>query len=258
MANLDIKIKLANTIATALLLGSPFGPLFSTFIFHWKGALTDVAQLIYIILEILLLGLTIYQWLPSAPKDVLDGIGYWYLLIALLNFGVEAFLAYNFSIIAYIGLLWQLATAAFIYHRLRNYPPRNKTDQTFINSPFSILLALLFANLFYRFFRLFEQTRDNEIVHVIIIIIIGFVALHLVDYSHRKDWVYASATAWILGFGAAATSGLAHTVSLVVVGILISAVARTLIPNWLESINRRFGRWTRKLFARGERTPLLS
>lgn len=34
----------------------------------------------------------------------------------------------------------------------------------------------------------------------------------------------------ILGFGAAATSGLAHTVSLVVVGILISAVARTLIP----------------------------
>lgn len=37
-------------------------------IFHWKGAITDVAQLIYIILEVLLLGLTIYQWLPSAPK----------------------------------------------------------------------------------------------------------------------------------------------------------------------------------------------
>ncbi|KAI9300188.1 hypothetical protein BJ944DRAFT_171219 [Cunninghamella echinulata] len=257
MANLDIKIKLANTIATALLLGSPFGP-FSTLIFNWKGSLHAISELVYILLELLLLGLTIYQWLPSAPKDVLDGIGYWYLLIALLNFGVETFLGYDFHIIAYIGLLWQLATAAFIYHRLRNFPPRNKTDQAFINAPFSILLALLFANLFYRFFKLFDQTRDNDIVHTIIIIAIGFVALHLVDYSHRKDWIYASTTAWILGFNASLISGTSHTVSLVVVGILISAVARTLIPNWLESINRRFGRWSRKLFARGERTPLLS
>lgn len=45
-----------------------------------------------------------------------------------------------------------------------------------------------------------------------------------------------------------------HTVSLVVVGILVSAVARTLIPNWLERINRRFSQWTNRA---SERTPLL-
>jgi hypothetical protein len=33
-------------------------------------------------------------------------------------------------------------------------------------------------------------------VHTIIIIIVGFVALHLVDYSHRKDWIYAATTSW--------------------------------------------------------------
>lgn len=48
-----------------------------------------------------------------------------------------------------------------------------------------------------------------------------------------------------------------HTVSLIVVGILVSAVARTLIPNWLERINRRFSRWTSRFGERAERAPLL-
>jgi urea transporter len=46
-----------------------------------------------------------------------------------------------------------------------------------------------------------------------------------------------------------------HTFALIVVGILVSAVARALIPGWLERFNRRFSRWTDRL---GERTPLLS
>lgn len=52
-------------------------------------------------------------------------------------------------------------------------------------------------------------------------------------------------------------TGTPHVVSLVVVGILVSAVARTLIPNWLERINRRFGRWTSRWGERAERAPLL-
>lgn len=35
-------------------------------------------------------------------------------------------------------------------------------------------------------------------VHTVIIIIVGFVALHLVDYSQRKDWVYAATTSWLV------------------------------------------------------------
>jgi hypothetical protein len=46
-----------------------------------------------------------------------------------------------------------------------------------------------------------------------------------------------------------------HTIALIVVGILASAVARTLIPNWLDRLNRRFSSWANRL---GERTPLLS
>jgi len=49
-------------------------------------------------------------------------------------------------------------------------------------------------------------------------------------------------------------SDVPHTTSLIVVGILISAVARTLIPNWLDRFNRRFSSWANRL---GERTPLL-
>lgn len=59
----------------------------------------------------------------------------------------------------------------------------------------------------------------------------------------------------LLAFSSVGSSEPTHTVSLIVVGILISAVARNLIPNWLERVNHRFGRWSRRI---GERTPLLS
>ncbi|KAI8097212.1 uncharacterized protein BX664DRAFT_325821 [Halteromyces radiatus] len=254
MANLDIKIKLANSIATVLLLGiSQYGVFALTMkneieIYGW-------VYLLYALLHFLLIGMTIYQYLPAAPKDVFDTIGYWYLLIALLNSGIAIFQYFHLNWFGFVGLLWQLATLIFIYHRLRNYPPRNKTDHTLINAPFSILTAITLSDTLHTLFRSFDQTKHSEVAQTILTIILGFVALHLVDYSHRKDWVYASSTAWLLGFASAGTSETTHTVSLVVVGILISAVARTLIPNWLERINRRFGRWSRRL---GERTPLLS
>ncbi|CAO3596120.1 unnamed protein product [Absidia cylindrospora] len=264
MANLDIKIKLANTLATLLLLGcSQYG----IFALTWKNEfeMYGWVYLLMALLHFLLIGMTIYQWLPSAPKDVLDGIGYWYLVVALLNAGIATFQhhltlrflfkIFHFTWFAFVGLLWQFATLIFIYHRLRNFPPRNTTDHAFLNAPFSILTAITLSDTLRMLFKSIDQIKDNDLAQTILVIVLGFVALHLVDYSHRKDWVYASSTAWLLAFAAPGTSDLTHTVSLIVVGILISAVARTLIPNWLERVNRRFGRWSRSL---GERTPLLS
>ena len=49
-------------------------------------------------------------------------------------------------------------------------------------------------------------------------------------------------------------TGTPHTVSLIVVGVLVSAVARALIPNWLERVNQHFSRFTSRV---GERAPLL-
>ncbi|KAF7732509.1 hypothetical protein EC973_003255 [Apophysomyces ossiformis] len=112
---------------------------------------------------------------------------------------------------------------------------------------------MLFVTL-WQVFQFSGATKHHPVVLVFVILAIGFVALHLVDYSHRKDWVWALTTSWILLGAAVFLNDAPHTVSLVVVGILINAVARTLIPDWLERINRRFSRWTDRL---GERTPLL-
>ncbi|KAI8334650.1 hypothetical protein BC941DRAFT_431784 [Chlamydoabsidia padenii] len=249
MANLDIKIKLANTLATILLFGySQYGIL----ALIWKKQIEIV---LVALLHFLLIGMTIYQWLPSAPKDVLDGIGYWYFLIALLNAGIATFQMFHLTWFAFVGLLWQFATLIFIYHRLRNYPPRNTTDHAFLNAPFSILTAITLFDTLHTLFKSIDQTKNNDIAQTALVVVLGFVALHLVDYSHRKDWVYASSTAWLLAFSSVGSSDPTHTVSLIVVGILVSAVARTLIPNWLERVNHRFGRWSRRI---GERTPLLS
>ncbi|KAI8370419.1 uncharacterized protein BYT42DRAFT_87974 [Radiomyces spectabilis] len=255
MANLDIKIKLANTLATLLLVGIQGFGYSHWFLGHDYGFKPhDFIIILVGILQLLLIGMTIYQWLPSAPKDFFQAVSYWYLLVAILNSGVVLLWHFGLNIFAFVGLLWELATLVFIYHRLRNFPPRHHTDLAFLNAPFSIYTAYIFFVTLFQTFQFSEDTKYHPLVLSLIIIVIGFVALHLVDYSSRKDWIYALATAWILLGAAVFLNELPHTVSLIVVGILLSAVARTLIPNWLERINRRFGHWTDRI---GERTPLL-
>ncbi|KAI8887342.1 hypothetical protein K501DRAFT_321410 [Backusella circina FSU 941] len=256
MAHLDIKIKLANTLATILLLGSEGFSFSWWFLKHsYDFEPRDFIIILVGVLHLLLIGFTVYQYLPSAPKDVYEAIGFWYLLVAALNSGVALLWAFHLDILAFVGLLWQLATVIFIYHRLRDYPPRNNVDHTFLNAPFSIYTSYSVFVVLWQIFQFNEKAQSSQIVHVFIILVIGFVALHLVDYSHRKDWIYASTTAWILLGAAVFLHDAPHTFALIVVGILVSAVARALIPGWLERFNRRFSRWTDRL---GERTPLLS
>ncbi|GAA5810046.1 hypothetical protein MFLAVUS_003464 [Mucor flavus] len=256
MTNLSVKLKLANTLATILLVGSQGFSFSGWFLGHsYEFGPRDFAIILTSILQLLLIGFTIYQYLPSAPKDVYEGIGFWYLLITVINSGVSILWFFHLDLFAFVGLLWQLATLVFVYHRLRDYPPRNGTDHAFVNAPFSIYTAYYFFVVLWQIFQFSNETKHNNIVHIFIIVVIGFVSLHLVDYSHRKDWVYALTTAWILLGTAVFLTDTPHIISLVTVGILVSAVARTLIPNWLDRLNRRFSNWTNRL---GERTPLLS
>ncbi|KAI7898261.1 uncharacterized protein BX663DRAFT_538620 [Cokeromyces recurvatus] len=216
----SIKLKLANTFATLLLITTQGFVCFNWFLKHsYEIGPKDFNIVLISILQLLLIGFTIYQYLPSSPKDVYEAIGYWYLLVAIMNSSIAYLWFFNMNLFAFIGLLWQLAALLVIYHRLDKYPL-------------------------------------EIIIHILIIVIIGFISLHLIDYSHRKDWIHALATAWLL-LGASIFStdnDTIHTILLITVGILSSSVARTLIPNWLEKLNRRFSSWTRRL---SERTPLL-
>lgn len=77
--------------------------LFFRFLSHsYDFGPRDFAILLAGVLHFLLIGFTIYQYLPSSPKgkitiffhltyipDVYEAIGYWYLLIAVLNGGVS-------------------------------------------------------------------------------------------------------------------------------------------------------------------------
>ncbi|CAO3695676.1 unnamed protein product [Rhizopus stolonifer] len=256
MGNVNYRIKLANTLATIFLITSQGFSFSGWFLSHFYDfGPRDFAILLAGVLHFLLIGFTIYQYLPSSPKDVFEAIGYWYLLIAVLNGGVSFLWYCQLDIFAFVGLLWQLATLVFIYQRFRDYPPRNGIDHAFVNAPFSIYTAYSFFIVLWQVFQLSDHTKHSQMAHVFVLFTIGFIALHLVDYSHRKDWVYSLTTAWILLGTAVFLEGAPHTVSLIVVGVLVSAVARTLIPNWLNRFNRRFSRWANRI---GERTPLLS
>jgi hypothetical protein len=256
MTNLDIKLKLANTAATLILVGS-HGFSFQDWFLHHPTEFggRDFILILSIVLEVLLVGMTIYQWLPSAPKDTFEAIGFWYLLIALINSGQALLWFFGLNILAFIGLLWLLAAVFFVYHRLRDFPPRNTADSIFVNAPFSIYAAFTFFAVLFQTFWFSEVTRTHPAVHTVIIIVVGFVALHLVDYSHRKDWIYAATTSWILLAAAVFLAGVPHVTALVICGILVSAIARATVPDVLERINNRFSRLTDRIS--GERAPLL-
>ncbi|KAI8992230.1 hypothetical protein BDB01DRAFT_847624 [Pilobolus umbonatus] len=254
MVNLNIKIKIANTLATAILITSQCFR-----INYWLlDSTTEVTTQKFVLaliglLQFLLVGFTIYQYLPKAPKDVYEGIKYWYLVIALLDGTVSSLVLSKLTLFAFGALLWQLAVFLFLYHRLNDYPPRNHVDYTFVNLPFSIYTSYTFLVALNLLFKLFIPSRFEEIAQVLFIIGAGFISLYLVDYSHRQDWAYALTTAWVL-LGTAPFFPTAYTVSLITVGILVSAIARALIPQVMNEAYRRFGYWSHSF---GERTPLL-
>ncbi|KAI9312414.1 hypothetical protein BX666DRAFT_2020956 [Dichotomocladium elegans] len=255
MANLDIKIKLSNSLATLLLVGVHSFSYFKMFLAYVIGLHENHFILFSIgILHLLLIGTTIYQWLPIAPKDAFEAIGYWYLLVAILNSAASIFKVFSLDLFAFVALLWQLAVLVFLYHRLRDYPPRNHADVVFVNGPFSFYTAAATFAALWQAIQFNSLANDHPVVITLVILATGFVALHLVDYSHRRDWVYALTTGWILLVAAVFLTGTPHVVSLVVVGILVSAVARALIPNWLVRINRRFSHYANRA---SERAPLL-
>jgi hypothetical protein len=74
---------------------------------------------------------------------------------------------FHLDVFAFVGLLWQLATLAFIYHRLRDYPPRNGTDHAFVNAPFSVYTAYSFFIVLWQIFQFSNQTKHNGIVNIL-------------------------------------------------------------------------------------------
>lgn len=120
--------------------------------------------------------------------DVFEAIGFWYLLISILNSSVailwvnyeKVFLSsgllidvlqfFHLDLFAFVGLLWQLATLVFVYHRLRDYPPRNGTDHAFVNAPFSIYTAYSLFIVLWQIFQFSNETKQNQIVRHLIIL----------------------------------------------------------------------------------------
>ncbi|RUS26020.1 hypothetical protein BC938DRAFT_471330 [Jimgerdemannia flammicorona] len=172
----------------------------------------------------------------------------------MLNSSVAVFWYLQWNISAFVALLSLLATVIFIYHNLRNYPPRNTADFVFVNAPFSIFTSYYFFLGLVSLFWFSDYTRDHPTVHLAITIFVGFVALHLVDYSWRRDWVFAASTAWILFGMAIFLDGTPQVAALVFVGVLSSSIARATIGDWVDSIHARFSRVINGV---DERAPLL-
>lgn len=145
--------------------------------------------------------------------DVFEAIGFWYFLVAVINSSVSLLWVksniisnkikaksaqlnlfffsphpqfFHLDIFAFVGLLWQLATLVFIYHKLRDYPPRNGTDHAFVNAPFSIYTAYSFFIVLWQIFQFSNQTKHNGIVSFPCMIVVLYIVSHT-DTEKRKN-----------------------------------------------------------------------
>jgi len=94
---------------------------------------------IWSLIHLLLLGLIIYQFFPSGKRTIIDGIGWRFPLLAVLNAVFLYVWAAQYYIVAFIFALLVSSTVSHIYYIVRKYHvAENLNDELWVHLPFSL------------------------------------------------------------------------------------------------------------------------
>ncbi|KAI9495619.1 hypothetical protein BDB00DRAFT_207124 [Zychaea mexicana] len=164
--------------------------------------------LVWSAIHLLLLGFVAYQWTESAHGAVIDGVGWMFIVSALLNSMWFSLLENNHTILAFIISLFLVFSVSVIFYNLANeHPADGWMEKLFVHAPFSlwhgftVFLAVLSA------FIAFTRVRRNDlgqivppdVLHVILVylalIFLTATALGYVQYKHDRGDV---TSAWVI------------------------------------------------------------
>lgn len=258
---LQLPRKIINTASYAFLLS--IAVAVGAFTEYHRVSDAAFSLVITISLNILLLGLTIFKWLPNGPRDVIsEGLGYWYT-VAGISMGVSQLFWHLKWTIAALALGFLTLLCLFvIYHRLRNYPPRHNLDFILINAPFSIWTSLELYTVLYNVFEFYYKNVSQRFplidLLLFVVLVQGLTSFYLVDIDYRKDWVFASTSSgilWVLAMNDLVVPDKAwnnaRIIAIVFVGGLVTSVLREAIPRIAVPLQRAFTREGRPLLAGG-------
>jgi hypothetical protein len=258
MHPLQLPRKIINTASYAFLLS--IAVAVGAFTEYHRVSDETFSLVVTIALNVLLLGLTIFKWLPNGPRDVIsEGLGYWYT-VAGVSMGIsQLFWHLKWTIAAIVLGFLTLFCLSVIYHRLRNYPPRHNLDFILINAPFSIWTSLELYTVLYNVLDFYHNNVSQRFplidLLLLVVLVQGLTSFYLLDFDYRKDWVFASTSAgilWVLAMNDLVVPDKpwnnTRIVAIVFIGSLVTSVLRDTMPRIAEPLQRTFTR---------ERQPLL-
>ncbi|KAI8333160.1 hypothetical protein BC941DRAFT_435250 [Chlamydoabsidia padenii] len=215
---------------------------------------------VWTVIYFLLGGFVIYQWFEQAHESALHGVGWHFILSAILNSLWFSLLEGDHKLLALMISVFQVFSLSFVFYKLESeYPANTWWDRLFLHAPFSlwhgwsVFIAVVTA------FVTFTGVKKDEhgvilppnTFHIILFYIgIGFLALTAIGYVEYKGQKGDVTSAWVISFGL--WSIFAHQpFTTIRWGALAAAIITTLWPA-KPYIFRAMGRSTS-----GETAPIL-
>ncbi|GAA5969599.1 hypothetical protein JCM11641_008172 [Rhodosporidiobolus odoratus] len=189
--NDNILLKVANILTFIFLFSSnTYGALQP----HLTGRDTYFTPASYVfytwtVIDFLLLGYVIYQFFDHS-RDIVDGVGWLFPLVGILNaIFIHLFVTRHF-IVAFIFAILTASSVSTVYYSLTaTYKPRSATDAIFVHAPFSLWHAWSIVTVLISGFAL--ATHGNHHSHpsvlsrVAVVVAEAFLATTAVGYAFR-------------------------------------------------------------------------
>jgi len=166
-----IFLKIVNVIVFFLFLGSNIytvaGP--SDAYRHSKETYLTPASwtfLIWSLIHFLLLGFVLYQFTDAGKKVVIDGIGWRFPLLAVLNTIYVGFWARGYYVVSFFLALFVSSTVSHIYYVVKkHHKDGNIGDELFVHLPFSLYHGWTAVLVFLTGFEAFGRNAHTHPAH---------------------------------------------------------------------------------------------
>ncbi|ORZ17786.1 hypothetical protein BCR42DRAFT_373164 [Absidia repens] len=183
--------------------------IFSSFETYFDPApwVFTVWTLIYLLLG----GFVIYQWFDQAHESALHGVGWHFILSAILNTLWFSLLEGEHKVLSFFISVLQVFSISFVFYKLEaEFPANNWWDRLFLHAPFSlwhgwsVFIAVVTA---FVTFTGVKKTEDGTILppnvlHIVLFYIgLAFLSLTAIGYVEYKGQKGDLTSAWVISFG---------------------------------------------------------
>ncbi|KEI42432.1 uncharacterized protein L969DRAFT_84289 [Mixia osmundae IAM 14324] len=166
----------------------------------------DFTNYVFVVTNLLLLGFIIYQFFEAAHEPVIEGVGWRFVIIGLLNAIFVHFEATGHHIVALVFIALTTASVSHVFFELRTIPVKGRADKYFVRLPFSAWHAYTIALFVLQLFSAFGKTKSADgkhhvVTQVFVCIALAFLASTSVGYAFHTeegDIIGAAVIAWVL------------------------------------------------------------